>query len=66
MATMTIANVPDDLYEKLKKRAADRGLRIDDEAILCIRQALQSPRIDPEAFLARLEALHRRESPPPP
>lgn len=42
MATITLKNVPDDLYDQLK-RSADRHRRsINREAILCLEQALQS------------------------
>ncbi len=66
MPTMTIEDVPDDLYEKLKKRAEERGRSIDHEVIVCLRDALQRPRVDAEAFLARLEALQRQITAPPP
>jgi plasmid stability protein len=65
MPTMTIKNVPDHLYEKLKKRAEDHRRSINNEVIFCLQHALQSGRVDPEAFLARVEALQQRISLPP-
>lgn len=53
MATMTIKNVPDDLYDQLKKSAGRHRRSINSEAIVCLEQVLRSKRVDPEALLAR-------------
>lgn len=60
MATLTVKNIPDDLYEKLKQRAKARNRSVNREIIVCIQEALESRRVDPESFLARIKALHRR------
>ncbi len=60
MPTVTIKNVPDRLYEKLKKRAKENRRSIDSEAIFCLNHALQSGRVDPETFLAGVEALQQQ------
>jgi len=65
MPTMTIKNVPDDLYERLKGSAQEHGRSINSEVIFCLKRALQGGRIDPEAFLSRVEALQRQISLPP-
>jgi plasmid stability protein len=65
MATLTVKNIPDDLYEKLKQRAKARNRSVNREIIVCIQEALESRRVDPESFLARIEALHRRIEAPP-
>ncbi|MEW6140430.1 MAG: Arc family DNA-binding protein [Thermodesulfobacteriota bacterium] len=65
MTTMTIKNIPDELYEKLKKRAEEQGRSMNSEVIACLKRALQGGRIDPEAFLARVEAMQRQVSIPP-
>ncbi len=64
MPTMTIKNIPDELYEKLKKRAEENGRSMNNEVIFCLKYALQGGRVDPEAFLARVEAIQRRMSLP--
>ena len=33
MATLTIHNIPDDLLERLKRSAMERGLSVEDEAV---------------------------------
>ena len=65
MPTMTIKNVPDDLYEKLKESAQEHGRSMNNEVIFCLKRALQGGRIDPDVFLARVEALQKQISLPP-
>ena len=40
MATLTLKNVPDDLYAQLKARAAEHRRSLNREAILCLEGAL--------------------------
>lgn len=40
MATLTIKNVPDALYERLRSRALRQRRSINQEAIICIEQAV--------------------------
>jgi antitoxin FitA len=63
--TLTVKNIPEDLYEKLKQRAKLRHRSVNKEIIVCIQEALESRRVDPEAFLARTEALHSQLTAPP-
>jgi antitoxin FitA len=65
MPTMTIKNVPDDLYEKLKESAQEHGRSMNNEVLFCLKRALRGGRIDPETFLARMEALDKQISLPP-
>ena len=62
---MTIKNVPDELYEKLKESAQAHGRSINSEVVYCLKRSLQGGRIDPEAFLARVDALQKELSLPP-
>lgn len=41
MATMTLKNVPDELYERLKASAARHRRSINREAIVCLERALE-------------------------
>lgn len=60
MATLTIKNVPDDLYEQLKRSAERHRRSINSEAIVCLERVLQSERLDPEVLLARARHLRTR------
>jgi antitoxin FitA len=65
VATLTVKNIPEDLYERLKKRAELHNRSVNREIIVCIQEAVESRRVDPEAFLARIEALHKQNTGPP-
>jgi antitoxin FitA len=58
--TLTVKNIPDELYERLKRSAAEHRRSLNSEILVCIERALHSERIDPEAVLARADALPRR------
>lgn len=55
MATLTIKNLPDELYAQLKARAAEHRRSINSEAILAVERALagEGPR-DPKPILRML------------
>jgi plasmid stability protein len=60
MATLTIKNVPEKLYKRLKDSAAVHRRSINNEAIACLEKVLKSTRVDPEEFLARVDTLRKR------
>ncbi|MBD3415056.1 MAG: Arc family DNA-binding protein [Candidatus Aminicenantes bacterium] len=53
MATLTIKNIPEDVYERLKRRAKVRRRSINQEVIAVIERALETPPIDVDAALKR-------------
>jgi antitoxin FitA len=65
MPTLTVKNVPDELYERLKESAEQHEWSIDDEVIFHLKRALFAKLIDPEAFLAKVEAMQKKMSLPP-
>ena len=60
MATVTIKNIPDELYEQLKIIAKANRRSINQEVIFIIEQAMQSTRTDFDATLDEIRTL--RES----
>ena len=62
MPSLTIKNVPDDLYKRLKESANEHRRSVNSEVIICLERALRSRRVDPEAFLSRIDALHKQVS----
>jgi plasmid stability protein len=62
MRTLTIKNVPDELYEQLKSAAAENRRSLNSETLHRLERTLRtgSPRIDPDRFLADVRAF--RES----
>jgi plasmid stability protein len=53
MATLTIKNIPEEVYERLKRRAKVRRRSINQEVISVIERALETPPIDVDATLKR-------------
>lgn len=60
MATMTLKNVPDELYQQLKESADRHRRSLNSEAIVCLQRAIQGGRVDPETLLARARTLRAR------
>src|SRR5690349_17284792 len=51
---LTLKNVPDELYEALKRRAAENRRSINSEAITCLETAIRELSIDPNDFVAQI------------
>lgn len=62
MSTITVKNIPDDLYEQLRQAAGANHRSINSEIIVCIERAVRSRRIEPEAILARARQLRELTS----
>lgn len=60
MATMTIKNIPDELYEELKRRAAANRRSINNEVIVLIERAVQYQAQDPNEVLERVRVLREK------
>ena len=60
MATVTLKNVPDEVYARLKKKAAQNRRSINNEAIVCLENVLGIKKADVEAVLLDLRAFRRR------
>ena len=45
MRAITVKGIPDDLYERLKKRARDERRSINGEILICIERALDEVHI---------------------
>ena len=59
MASVTVKNLPADLYARLKKSAAQHRRSINREAIVCLEKVLSSSKVDSDAFLAGVRALRK-------
>jgi plasmid stability protein len=62
MATLTIKNIPDEVYEQLKQRAARHRRSVNSEVIVCLEKVLSSKSVDPATFLTSLRALRENIS----
>ena len=57
MAAITIKNLPDPLYRRLKAAAQAHHRSLNGEVIAAIEQSLGAERVDPEGQLAGIRAL---------
>ena len=57
MPSITVKNIPPELYERLKRSAKANHRSINGEIIACIESAIYPRRIDPEQFLAEARKL---------
>lgn len=60
MATITVKNIPDDLYELLKQSARAHRRSINSEIITCIERAVRSRAFNPDETLASARALREK------
>jgi len=60
MPTITVKNIPDDLYAHLKELANLNHRSINSEIIVCIEQALHSRKISPETVITRARQLREK------
>ncbi len=55
--TLTLKNIPNEVYERLKSSAATHRRSLNSEAIMCLEAVLLPGRMDPEERLARIKTL---------
>ncbi|MDI3260340.1 MAG: hypothetical protein QJR02_11650 [Sinobacteraceae bacterium] len=60
--TLTLKNIPDELYRRLKRSAETHRRSLNREAILCLETVLLPAQVSPAERLARARAL--RAAPP--
>jgi antitoxin FitA len=65
MASITVKDIPDELYEQLRESASAHHRSLNREIITCIERTVGSQRIDPEEFLARARRLREEIGGPP-
>jgi len=59
MATITVKNIPTELYERLKIAAQAHRRSVNSEIIVCIEQAVTAQPVEPEATLALARKLRQ-------
>ncbi|MCZ7665912.1 MAG: Arc family DNA-binding protein [Chloroflexi bacterium] len=59
MATVTIKNIPDDLYDELKRRAARNRRSINSEIILLIEHTFRSYKPEPQDIEMQAKRLRK-------
>ncbi|HSV98891.1 MAG TPA: Arc family DNA-binding protein [Sedimentisphaerales bacterium] len=65
MPTITVKNIPAEIYEKLKRAAEANHRSINSEIIACIERTVGTRQIDPDALVAEARALRAQVAGPP-
>jgi plasmid stability protein len=60
MPTITVKNIPSDLYEKLKVSAQQSRRSVNSEVIVRLERSLEPREISTEEMLSRARSLRRR------
>lgn len=60
MATITVKNIPPDLYSLLKRSAEMHRRSINSEIIVCIEKAVSSQRMETETLLVRAREIREK------
>ena len=60
MATLTIKNIPEQIYRRLKRQAAQHHRSLNQEVIACLERSTGSVPFDPTAVLAQARELRRQ------
>ena len=60
MASITVKNIPEDIYERLKQSAKANRRSINSEIIVLIEDAVKSRKIAPEDLLVRERQLREK------
>ena len=56
-ATITLKNIPDDVYDRLKRSAETHRRSMNSEAIVCLEAVLLPTKVSPTERLARAREL---------
>ena len=60
MPSITVKNVPAELYERLRQSAKANRRSINAEIIVCIERAVSAQPVDPEMVIARARELREK------
>ena len=63
MATLTLKNIPQELYESLRHAATEGRRSLNSEVLFRLETSLGQRNVDPEVMLARIRALRAKTSP---
>ncbi|MCD6118102.1 Arc family DNA-binding protein [bacterium] len=58
MRNITVKNIPDDLYDKIKTTAHDNRRSINNEIINRLDRSLKSAKLDVNSLIRRIETFH--------
>jgi antitoxin FitA len=60
MVTLTLKNIPETLYDKLKQNAAQNRRSLNSEILVCLEQAVATPKLKRTEVLERVRTLRQK------
>jgi len=60
MTTLTIKNIPDTIYRRLKRQALQHHRSLNQEVIACLEQSTSSVPFDPSTILVQARELRKQ------
>lgn len=60
MPSITVKNIPESIYQQLKKRAQAQHRSINSEIIACLEQSTLSLRVSPEEILRQARKMRQQ------
>lgn len=60
MPSITVKNIPEEIYNKIRKQAEAHHRSINSEIIACLEQTVQARRISPEKILQEARRLRKK------
>ena len=59
MPTLTVRDIPEDVYKKLRERAGARNRSMSAEVVTLIEEAVEPQRLDADTLVAEARQLYR-------
>lgn len=66
MANLTVRDIPEPLYNRLKERAAMNRRSLSAEVVRLLEEALEPRKVDEDPFILEAESFHARFAEPLP
>jgi len=60
MPNITVKGIPEELYDRLKRRAAEEHRSLNGQVIACLERELLAEKPDPEALLQKIDSLRQK------
>jgi len=58
MASITLKNIPQEVHERLKRRARVNRRSLQQEIMACLERAVLPRKVDPDEILAQVREVH--------
>jgi len=60
MPSITVKNIPDSIYQKLKQQAQAQHRSMNSEIIACLEQSVEPKRVSPDEILRQARRMRKK------